>query len=299
MRKYILASSTLGTWFDQAMEDAIRANKFRQLELSAGLLYYEENKERSDETIRRIQNMVKDGALVIGSVHIPFGTPFDPSAIDENDRLRNCENIRMIVRKCVDAGLGAPHYTLHGGMEPTLDADRPHRLAQSHKSLSELAPFFAELGACVNVELLPRSCCGNTVEELQIITDGQPENVGVCLDVNHVMNRAAHLPEYIRALAPRIKSFHLSDYDNVDEQHWYIPHAGVINWHAVMPAIREIDHDVNMIFEARFLQGCTWRGNTKMDSAVRLYEYAAYYLENIEKFAATDAEFETFSVPGN
>ena len=297
MRKYTVASCSLGTYFNQSMEDAIRANRMKRLELSGSLVTSTD--ETAQDTVKRIQGMVKDGVLVIGSVHIPFGSPYDPSAVNEEDRLRNCEAIKNVVRKCVEAGLGAPAYTLHGGMEPTLDHERAHRIAQSRKSIGELAPFFAELGADLNIEILPRSCVGNCVEELRAIVDGQAPNVGICFDVNHVMNRAKELPDMIRTLASRIKSFHLSDYDNVDEQHWTIPHSGMIEWHSVMAAIKEIDHDLNMIFECHALRACDWRPYTAMDAAVRLFEYSAFYLENIEKFAELDKEFERFAIPGN
>jgi len=297
MRKYTLASSTLGTYFKEPIELAIRRNRIHRLELASHLL--EEDDANAKEAVERILNMVRDGALVIGSVHIPFGGPYDPSAADESDRKRNLDHIKMNVELCVQAGLGAPHYTLHGSMEPMTPPERPHRIEQSHKSIAELAGFFKSLGACVNIENLPRTCGGNCVEEIQAILKDQPDNVGMTFDVNHWMNRAEQLPEMIRTLAPRINSFHLSDYDNVDEQHWTIPHEGVIDWHAVMKEIKALPQDINMIFECKAIQGVDWRGNTKYDTAVTKFEYAAYYLENIEKFEATDAEFKTFKVPGN
>lgn len=290
MRKYTIASCSLGSFVNEKMEQSMRKSRIRRLELTGSLCTREE--DDAVETVRRLQSMVQDGSWVIGSVHIPFGEPYDPSAADETARLANCERIREVVMKCVDAGLGAPAYTLHGGMEPTTDEERSLRLAQSRKSLAELAPFFKELGAYVNVEFLPRSCCGNCVEELQFITDGQPDNVGICFDVNHVMDHSRDLPRWITALAPRIRSFHLSDYDGVDEQHWLIPHQGVIDWHGVMAAIKAIDHDVNMIFECNFRGGVTWRGNTCLDSTPRIFEYSAFYLENVERFKELDDEFE-------
>ncbi|MBO5959901.1 MAG: sugar phosphate isomerase/epimerase [Lentisphaeria bacterium] len=196
-------------------------------------------------------------------------------------------------------GLGSPAYTFHGGTEPTRDDERAHRLAQTKKSIAELAPFFAEHGAQMNIEILPRSCGGNCVEEIQYFMDGQPDNVGVVFDVNHVMNRAEQLPAMIRALAPRLHAFHLSDFDKVDEQHWTIPHCGVINWQAVMEAIREIPQDVYMIFETHCPQSVTWRGNTEYDSIIRLFEYSAYYLENVDQFAELDRAFKDFKLPGN
>lgn len=297
MRKYLLASSTLGGKVTEPIAQAIRRNRFHTLELAARFLY--EDTPEAKESVRLMSEMLKEGTLSIGSVHIPFGTPYDPSAADEADRKRNLANIKWVVEKCVNSGFGAPHYTLHGSMEPMTPPERAHRIEQSHKSIAELAGFFAGLGACVNVENLPRTCGGNCIEEMQAILDGQPENVGMTFDVNHWMNRAPMLPDMIRTMAPRIKSFHLSDYDNVDEQHWTIPHEGVIDWHAVMKEIKALPQDINMIFECKAIQGVDWRGNTNYDTAITKFEYAAYYLENVEKFEETDAEFKSFKVPGN
>ena len=68
MRKYTVASCSLGTFFNQAMEDAIRRNRMRRLELTASLVISSD--ENAVDTVKRIQGMVRDGALVIGSVHI-------------------------------------------------------------------------------------------------------------------------------------------------------------------------------------------------------------------------------------
>ncbi len=297
-RIYTAASCTFGTHIDEAMERALRRNRFRNMEFDAGLVHYEKN-EQSEETIARMQSLVKDGAIVLKSNHLPWPAELDISSCAEADRAAACENTKKLVLKLEDLGLGSPAYTFHGGTEPTTDDVRAHRLAQTRKSIAELAPFFAERNAQMNVENLPRSCGGNCVEEMLYFMDGQPDNTGLVFDVNHMMNRAEQLPDMIRALAPRIHAFHLSDYDNVDEQHWTIPHCGVIDWQAVMAAIREIRQDVYMIFETCCPPSITWRGNTEYDSIIRVAEYSAYYLENADRFAELDRAFSDFHLPGN
>lgn len=297
-RIYTAASCTLGQHIDEAMERALRRNRFKNMEFDAGLVHYEKN-ARAEETIARLQTLVKDGAVVIKSNHLPWPTELNLSCADEGERAAACRNTKDLILKLEDLGFGSPAYTFHGGSEPTTDEERAHRLNQTRRSIAELAPFFAERNAQMNVEILPRSCGGNCVEEMQYFMDGQPDNVGIVFDVNHVMNRAEQLPEMIRTLAPRIHAFHLSDYDNVDEQHWTIPHCGVIDWQAVMAAIREIEQDVYMIFETHCPRSVTWRGNTEYDGIVRMFEYAAYYLENVDQYAELDRNFNNFQIPGN
>lgn len=297
-RIYTAASCTFGTHIDEAMERALRRNRFKNMEFDAGIVHYKKD-ERADQTIARMQSLVKDGAIVLKSNHLPWPAELNISSYEEADRAAACENTRKLILKLEEMGLGSPAYTFHGGTEPTTDEERAHRLAQTRKSIAELAPFFAERNAQMNVEILPRSCGGNCVEEMQYFMDGQPDNVGIVFDVNHVMNRAEQLPQMIRTLAPRIHAFHLSDYDNVDEQHWTIPHCGTINWQAVMAAIREIEQDVYMIFETHCPQSVTWRGNTEYDGIIRMMEYSAYYLENVDRFAELDHAFNDFQLPGN
>jgi sugar phosphate isomerase/epimerase len=94
----------------------------------------------------------------------------------------------------------------------------------------------------VAIELLPRTCLGNTVEELgELIRRLGDETFGVCLDVNHLMDRYGELPDEIRKLGPRLITTHLSDYDGVDEKHW-LPGRGVIDWKAVKEALGEIGY---------------------------------------------------------
>ena len=42
----------------------------------------------------------------------------------------------------------------------------------------------------INVEYLPRECVGNSEAELlQIISNFDPGQVGICMDVNHIMDK--------------------------------------------------------------------------------------------------------------
>ena len=95
----------------------------------------------------------------------------------------------------------------------------------------------------MTVELLPRTCLGNTVSELAELLDGQDtETLGVCLDSNHAMDRWRDLPDYIRELGDRLWTLHISDYDGVDEKH-QMPGEGVVEWGRFASALRDIDYD--------------------------------------------------------
>jgi sugar phosphate isomerase/epimerase len=185
--------------------------------------------------------------------------------------------------------------TLHASIGGIPMSEHPQRIGQVCKTIEEMLPTAKELGFVINVEFLPRTCLGNCVEELQqIVSRFDADQVGICLDVNHIMDRYRELPAMIDTLAPRIRAFHLSDYDGVDETHW-IPGQGIHDWPEIMRHIRAIDHDVVLILET------TWQlshAKRVIDPifALRQNERACWFLENCDRLVP---EIEKFQIPGN
>ncbi len=182
------------------------------------------------------------------SVHAPFDAPRDLSSPDPSAR----EAALAGARASLDAArvLGAGIVVLHPSREPNAPEQRPARLAQSKQSIAELTGYARSRNCRIALELLPRTCLGNTLEELFALLDGlDPAVFGVCLDVNHVMERYATLPDTVHRLGPRLVTLHLSDYDGIDEKHW-MPGAGVIDWPAFMRALVDIDYQGPFNFES-------------------------------------------------
>ncbi|MBP5531515.1 MAG: sugar phosphate isomerase/epimerase [Lentisphaeria bacterium] len=231
-----------------------------------------------------------EGLVEISSIHIPF-MPFAEWAYASP-----VESIRRAAAKKVLDWLEPTRdckcrlYTLHGSGEPVLESDRKATMAALRRTLDEIVPFFAGIGACVNVELLPRSCIGRSPEELEEAVAGYPEEtVGICFDVNHLCGAPERVPEYITRLAPRLKSFHLSDYDGIDECHWY-PGLGILDWPAVMAAVKAIPQEQQLIFEsAGFLQAGKRRISSRfiLENGVR----NAFFCEHAAEIAQKRREF--------
>ena len=184
--------------------------------------------------------------------------------------------------------------SIHASNEPPL-SEHPQRIGQVCKTIEEMLPAARELGFVINVEFLPRTCVGNCAEELrEIVSHFDAKQVGICLDVNHIMNRYQELPAMIYLLAPRIRSFHINDYDGIDETHW-LPGQGIHNWPELMKHIRAIDHDVLLILET------SWQLNSKSRPidplfSLRQNECACWFLENCDRLVP---EIEKFQIPGN
>ena len=231
-----------------------------------------------------------EGLVEISSIHIPFMPFIEWAYASPVEAVR-----RRAAKKLLDWLEGTREckcrlYTLHGSGEPVADADRKAAVAALRRTLDEILPFFSDIGAAVNVEVLPRSCIGRTPDELEeAVADFPVENVGICFDVNHLCGAPERVPEYIARLAPRIKSLHLSDYDGIDECHWY-PGLGALDWPAIMAEIRKIPQELLLIFEsAGFLQAGKRQISTRfiLENGVR----NAYFCENAAAIAEARRKF--------
>jgi len=290
MISYALAAS----YVSEAVASAIRKSRFRNFESNFGTCI--DDDEPSRLSCKLTKQLMQEGVFRPASVHLPFcgaGLCWDPSALDENVRKEVSARFIKLIRDHAD--LMAPMVTLHASNEPPLE-EHPQRIGQVCKTIEEMLPTARELGFIINVEFLPRTCVGNCVEELeQIVSRFDPDQVGICMDVNHVMTRYRELPAMIDRLAPRIRAFHLSDYDGIDENHW-LPGQGIIDWIELMRHIRAIDHDLLLILETGDWQLKSRQRLVDPQFMIRQNEKACWYLENCERI---QPEIDSFRIPGN
>ncbi len=224
------------------------------------------------------------------SVHIPFGlAPW--VAAREGERTEALAALRGLMKAW--APLRPPRYTLHGGSEA--DGSIPHadQIRALRVFLAEMMPDVEAAGSSLNIEYLPRTCLGNTPEELEEIVDGfPPDRIGICLDVNHASPRTAMMPELIRRLGPRINSFHISDTDGVDECHWF-PGFGIIDWPACMREIKSLARDTLLILEVNGVPFPAWQAawhHNDHSSDLAAMERNVLFLENAEEFTRRRTE---------
>lgn len=295
MISYALSdSAAFSPYMTQAYADVLRKSKFRNMEITMLPFVVESPEALLSRSLTR--QLLKEGAIRSASIHLPFygnDLLWDPSVLDEEQRKGVVARIVGLIRDNTD--IMAPMATLHASLEPPME-EHPRRIDQVCRSIEELIPLAEELDFSINVEYLPRNCIGNSAEELRaIVSRFDARHVGICFDVNHVMNRNRETPDMIAALAPRIRSFHISDYDGVDELHW-IPGQGIQDWCAIIRQIKSMDHDVLLILETTFqLYG---RPNRKVDPvfAIRQNENACWFLENCETIVPARKQFR---IPGN
>lgn len=295
MISYALSdSAAFSPYMTPALAEVLRKSKFQNIEVT--MLPFVEESEEAIQSRALTRQLLKEGAIRSASVHLPFyggGKVWDPSVLDEDQRKEIVGRFNRLMRE--NADVMAPMVTLHASHEPPME-EHPRRIDQVCRSIEEMIPVAEELNFSINVEFLPRTCIGNSVEELKTITSRfDAKHVGICFDVNHIMNRYRELPDMITEVAPRIRSFHISDYDGVDELHW-MPGQGIIDWCEVMRRIKAIDHDVLLILETTFqLYG---RPNRKVepDFAIRQNENVCWFLEHCGTITPAQKEFR---IPGN
>lgn len=294
MISYAVSLGSFGGLMTPALADAFRKSKLHNLELS--FTPYTEESAQAEASRELTRSLLKEKIVRSSSVHLPFyggGVSWDPSAPDETARREVAARFIRLIRSHAD--MMAPHVTLHASLEPPL-AEHPVRIDQACRTIEDLLPLAAELGFSINVEYLPRTCIGNCVEELQtIMSRFDPELVGICMDVNHIMDHWRELPEIIAALAPRIRTFHINDYDGVDEMHWF-PGQGILDWQAVMRQIRAISHDVLLIFETLNELGTKVSHVADPLFGIRQTEFSIWFLENCESVVP---QVRDFRIPGN
>ena len=293
MITYALSACAFEYYVTPAVAAALRRTRFRNFELNFGI--YAKDDEASRISYEETRRLIREKIIRPASVHLPFcGSPgWDPSTPDE--ALRQDTSARFIKLIRDHADLMAPMVTLHASPGGISLSEHPQRIGQVCKTIEEMLPTARKLGFVINVEFLPRTCLGNCVEELvRIVSNFDSDQVGICMDVNHIMNRYRDLPASIDTLAPRIRSFHLSDYDGVDEMHW-IPGQGIHDWPTIMRHIRAVGHDVLLILETAMQLKHPSRPVDPL-FAVRQNEKACWFLENCEKI---QPEIEAFRIPGN
>jgi sugar phosphate isomerase/epimerase len=216
-----------------------------------------------ETAVSRLNGLFRTSAIRPMTIHSTFGGQYDLSSPDTATR----ERARTVLLEALDiaTAVGAPMVVMHPSAEPIAAEDREVRRERALTLLSEIAPAYRQAGVRGALELLPRSCLGNTVDELHWFLDRlDPAVFGVCLDVNHAMNRYAALPDMVRALGARLITTHLSDYDGVDEKHW-MPGRGVIDWRSLLQALSDID------YQGPFNYECQGEGDTP-EQRVRSFE---------------------------
>lgn len=187
--------------------------------------------------------------IEIWSYHLPFSQEIHIASPDEEYRAKMVAYLESMIEKA--CAIGVRRFVIHPSTEPITDEERPLQMAASKKSLAELAQFADERGAVLCVEGLPRTCLGHTADEIAELISAD-DRLKVCFDVNHLLTvfGCTHR-EFVEKLGHRIETTHMSDYDFLDEKHFF-PGYGMINWKEVVELLEAADYSGPFLYEGGF-----------------------------------------------
>ena len=192
-----------------------------------------------------VQAYAKQYSTELWSFHLPF-MPFreiDISSCRKELRDNAVRLYKELIEKAADIGIRT--FVIHPSGEPIGVEEREDRIRYSMQTLDSLAEFAHQHGAVIAVENLPRTCLGNTADEMLRLLSAN-EKLRVCFDTNHLL-QGSHA-DFIRKLGDKIVTLHVSDYDFVDEKHW-LPGEGEIDWPALYSALRESGYSGAWLYE--------------------------------------------------
>ena len=201
--------------------------------------------ERLVETQAARVETLSENRLRLWSVHLPFGPGWDVAHISREERAAVCASLKRVID--MTAGWGVKIFVLHGCLEPVRTEERALRMARSIMSLRELSEYARKYGAQVALENLPRSCLANCSEETLAMSEAAGD-IPIVFDVNHLLGEGHEA--FLDALANRIVSTHLSDYDGVDERH-RLPGEGIVPWRRIVTRLCEAGYRGPFLFELR------------------------------------------------
>lgn len=211
-----------------------RADGIQWIEVAVNQCYRGVPNEEKYPRMKQMKERLDSAGMKVWSVHLPFSRTLDISVVDDSLRAKNVAVLAKMIRWSCE--LYAPRrLVLHPSSEPIPDGEREQRIENAITSIRMLLTTADGCGVELCIENLPRTCLGNTPEELIRIVDAVP-GVGICFDTNHYTQGS--LAHFIDVAGRRIRTVHISDYDLANECHW-LPYEGAIDWGAFRRNLHE------------------------------------------------------------
>lgn len=203
----------------------------------------------SDIDWEGLQKNAAHTGIELWSYHLPFGQEINIAAPDESQRHGAIEALRTLMNQALSIGIR--RFVIHPSAEPVPNEERDKWMAASCRSLAELAQYLAQHDSVLCVENLPRSCLGHNVEEMLTLANADCR-LRVCFDVNHLCQDfgSTHF-DFIEKLGSKIITTHMSDYDFIDEKHFF-PGYGLINWKCLIEHLENVGYSGPFLYEGGF-----------------------------------------------
>ena len=195
---------------------------------------------------KMLKKWSEDSGVRLWSFHLPF-TPFSSLDLSKKELCR--ETVKYycgMIEKASDIGIDK--FVVHPSTEPIDAAERHDRMECSKESLFALAQFAEKCGSVVAVEDLPRTCIGNSSDEILELLAAH-KALKVCFDTNHLLGE--DVCDFVRKVGKSIVTVHVSDYDFVDEKHW-LPGEGKTDWYSLAAVLKNVGYNGVWMYEVPF-----------------------------------------------
>ncbi len=193
---------------------------------------------------KEMKRLADKWGLELWSYHLPF-LPFDRIDIS-NPELADftVELLSGLIKRAAEEA-DIHRVVIHPSGEPIDESERPMRIACAKRSLKRLSEAAKSVGTTVAVEELPRTCLGRNSDELLEMISAD-DSLRVCFDTNHLLTERG--VDFVKRLADKIVTIHVSDYDLGDERH-YLPGEGMIDWQQLIKALSDAGYNGPWLYE--------------------------------------------------
>lgn len=255
----------LGLSIRKPNEIVFSSGYFDCIEYSIGADFNKEGAfEEWEENTAKMKELCRKYNVKMRSFHLPFnGERFGgrymhaPSSLDKGIRDRTLEYTKRLIEGVAD--MGVEFIILHGSLRVPME-EREERLKLFVGYVRDLCDFCKPYGITVAVETLLECCIGgggdipeNRIREFRYIMDNVGrDNVGICLDNNHFI-KSSNI-EFVKELGQYVVTTHFSDYDGVEEKHWF-PGKGITDWKLLTDLLTEKGYKGPWVFEVSFADG--------------------------------------------
>lgn len=265
--KRIIGVSTKAAGLNRANFAAYRENGIGAIEVSVAHVDYDA------QNLEQIAADARAEGILLWSFHLRFYPHKDCSVSypDPVARARAVEYASEWIRRAGAAGFR--YAVIHPSGEPIEDADREAAMRAAEDGLRTLAQVAREAGIVLAVENLPRTCLAKNSAELLRLISVDPD-LRVCFDTNHLLCEPTL--DFMDALADKIVTLHISDYDFINERHW-LPGDGKQDWAALMHKLDEIGYGGVLMYET----GKTVRDGVERALVPADYRRNADWLESL------------------
>lgn len=200
----------------------------------------------SNVDFKKIAQYAKENDVTLWSCHLPYD-PFkimDISLPDKETRRQCFAELCKTIDEAAD--LGIDKFVLHPSCPLPEDEDRNEYKMRAMEMLDKLAEYAQKAGGVIAVEDMIVSCLGNSAAELNEMISVN-DKLRVCFDVNHLFNDTHE--HFFDVLGDKIITAHISDYDFVQERHWF-PGHGKIDWPKLYSTFEK--HNFNGVWNFEF-----------------------------------------------